>query len=67
MSLPPTNEAFELNVMRAHFQCAIWLQAMEADPPALEPTEYGWTKPPTTLPEGVDPLTVARKVEIQQM
>ena len=47
--------------MGAHFQCAIWLQAMEADPPVLEPTEYGWTKEedmllPTTLPEGVDPL-----------
>ena len=32
---------------------------MEADPPALEPTEYGWTKEdemllPTTLPDGVD-------------
>ena len=36
-------------------------EALEADPPALEPTEYGWTKEdemllPTTLPDGVDPL-----------
>ena len=61
MSLPPTNEAFELNVMMAHFQCAIWLHALEADPPSLDPAEYGWNKEedmllPTSFPDGVDPL-----------
>ena len=27
-SLPPTTEAFQLNVRRAHFQCAIWRRAL---------------------------------------
>ena len=34
----------EINVIRTHFQCAILLKAMEADPSTLEPPEYGWTK-----------------------
>lgn len=42
-SLPPTSEAFEQNVKRAHFQCAIWRKALQ-EPPNLDPTEYGWFK-----------------------
>lgn len=42
-SLPPTSEAFEQNVKRAHLQCATWKKALQ-DPPALDPTEYGWYK-----------------------
>ena len=61
-SLPPTTEAFQLNVRRAHFQCAIWRRALMQEPPNLDPTEYGWFKdevtkslqpvmlPPTKLP-----------------
>ena len=41
-NLPPTTEAFELNVRRAHIQTAFWMSACEAEPPALDPTMYGW-------------------------
>ena len=43
-SLPPTTEAFEMNVRRAHIQTAIWKSAGEADPPALDPTLFGWKR-----------------------
>ena len=36
-SLPPTTEAFEINVRRAHIQTAIWKSVGEAGPPALDP------------------------------
>ena len=29
--------------MRAHYQCAIWKQAIE-DPPDVDPCDYGWMK-----------------------
>ena len=35
--LPPTTEAFQLNVRRAHFQCAIWRRALM--PVMLPPTK----------------------------
>ena len=41
-SLPPTNEAFEQNVRRAHLQVAHWYSALSGDPPPLNPEEYGW-------------------------
>ena len=43
-SLPPTTEAFQENVARAHFQVAVWRHSLEADPPSLEPTNNGWCK-----------------------
>lgn len=30
--------------MRAHFQCLIWKSALHADPPNVDPCEYGWEK-----------------------
>ena len=35
--LPPTKEAFEQHVYRAHLQAAIWRSALNADPPDLNP------------------------------
>ena len=59
-SLPPTDEAFLENVLRAYLQVAIWLHALDMHPPTLEPTDYGWTKEgnsniltPTTVSSGV--------------
>ena len=56
-SLPPTNEAFNENVARAHLQVAVWRNALLPDPPAIDPTAFGWsleegskTSIPTTLP-----------------
>ena len=43
-SLPPTIEAFEQNVARAHLQVAIWLHALDPNPPVLDPTSYGWSQ-----------------------
>ena len=45
--LPPTTEAFEQHVFRAHFQAAIWRSALLPDPPALNPLQYGWMKSST--------------------
>ena len=57
MSLPPTNESFHLNVLRAHLQCCIWKHAAEPNPPEIDPTMHGWhrdtvnkTLQPTMLP-----------------
>ena len=56
-SLPPTNEAFNENVARAHLQVAVWRDALQPDPPAIDPTAFRWsleegskTLIPTTLP-----------------
>ena len=43
-SLPPTTEAFEINVRRARIQTAIWKSACEAELPKLDPTVYGWKR-----------------------
>ena len=40
--LPPTTEAFEQNVYRAHFQVAQWYSTMSGDPPPLNAVDYGW-------------------------
>lgn len=59
-SLPPTTESFKHNVLRAHLKMTIWTQALDVNPPDLEPTSYGWSKDkcstslvPVTVPEGV--------------
>jgi len=39
--LPPTTEASEAHVLRAHLQTGIWKAALEADPPILNPVHYG--------------------------
>ena len=38
-SLPPTTEAFCQNVLRAHYQCALWKSSLHENPPQLEVTE----------------------------
>ena len=59
-SLPPTNEAFTENVARAHLQVAIWKQALELNPPNVDPLTHGWTRhdgstslTATTVPDNV--------------
>ena len=59
-SLPPTPEAFEQNVRRAHFQVSVWKAALEKGSPELAPTNLGWEKDeasssllPVTISEGV--------------
>lgn len=59
-TLPPTTEAFKENVARAQLQVAVWRNTLEPNPPAIDPTAYGWAKEqgsnsltPTTIPENV--------------
>jgi hypothetical protein len=41
-SLPPSREAFKENVKRADIPTAICKSALESEPSALDPAEYGW-------------------------
>ncbi|KAH3720870.1 hypothetical protein DPMN_063780 [Dreissena polymorpha] len=43
-SLPPTTEALFENMKRAHIQACIWKQALDAEPPDLDPCCYAWRK-----------------------
>ena len=61
-ALPPTTEAFEENVKRAHLQTCIWKAALDEDPPDLDPANFGWIRDdsnksltPVTVPCGVQP------------
>ena len=57
-SLPPTDEAFKENVARAHLQAAIWKYSLDADPPTLDPCNYGWMKDPLSHMGSLEPITV---------
>ena len=53
------NETFNENVARTHLQVAVWGNAWQPEPPAIDPTAFGWsleeaskTLIPTTLPSG---------------
>ena len=43
-TLPPTDESFEENVKRGILQTLLWYATMEASPPDLDVTMYGWLK-----------------------
>ena len=56
-SLPPTSEAFHQNALRAHLQVAIWKNALDPNPPRLQPEQHGWSRvgtmlSPTVVAEG---------------
>ena len=60
-TLPPTTEAFEENVRRAHFQTVIWKSALHSSPPSLDATKFGWMRDvatksltPVSLPSDID-------------
>ena len=40
-TLPPTTESFREHVKRAHFQVAVWKSTTMADPPKLDPVNFG--------------------------
>ena len=60
--LPPTSEAFKQHVFRAHFQAAIWRSALQPDPPALSPLQYGWMKSPTA--NMLEPIPLPSSVSV---
>ena len=60
-SLPPTNEAFEMNVRRAHLQAWIWKNPTVDIPQIEDYQKFGWraieatkTLSPILLPSRVD-------------
>ena len=60
--LPPTNEAFVENVVRAHLQEAIWKQAQQRNPPNIDPLMHGGTQREGST--SLTPTTVANDVTI---
>ena len=63
-TLPPTSEALQEHIKRAHIQVAIWKGSLLENPPLLDPRHHGWTEDtytkclvPVTLPEGVVKMT----------
>ena len=63
-TLPPTSEALQEHIKRAHIQVAIWKGSLLENPPPLDPRHHGWTEDtytkclvPVTLPEGVVKMT----------
>ena len=59
-TLPPTDEAFRENVLRAHLQVAVWRKALDPNPPNIDPLKHGWTRlhgstslTPTTVSDDV--------------
>ena len=61
-SLPPTNEAFLENVARAHLQVTIWKQALQCNPPNIDPLTHGWTKSDDSI--SLIPITVPDHVPV---
>ena len=58
-SLPPTTPAFRENALRAHYQLAVWRDALHQSPPSLTATDHGWSRveghaniTPTIVPLG---------------
>ncbi|KAG7157432.1 hypothetical protein Hamer_G005864 [Homarus americanus] len=61
--LPPTTAAYDLHVLRAHYQIMIWRAAVEVGPPNHDPRQYGWSSDqasnlllPVLLPSDVSPV-----------
>ena len=42
-TLPPTDEALEAHILRAHLQVMIWKSADRNHPPAVDINKFGWT------------------------
>ena len=59
-SLPPTKEAFKLNVNRGHLQCAVSKYAMCHEPPAVDEADYGYER--NQDEKTLDPITLPMEV-----
>ena len=69
-SLPPTTDAFELHVYRAHYQAAIWRASLEPNPPELDPVLYGWSRDQTSnmlVPEPLPPDVSPAPLDVLKM
>jgi len=63
-SLPPSKEAFEENVKRAHIQTAIWKSAPNSEPPALDPVQFGWERDENSKSRCLIPVTLQPNVSV---
>lgn len=59
-ALPPTDEAFQENLKRAHLQAAIWRNSLKSDPSNVNVLDFGWAHDeaskclvPVAVPHGV--------------
>ena len=41
-TLPPTETTLLPNILRAHYQTALWMSCENQDPPQASPTDFGW-------------------------
>ena len=41
-SLPPTNEALEMNIRRAHYTAILWNESISGFMPNMDPCQLGW-------------------------
>ena len=73
-ALPPTEAAFRPNILRGHYQTAIWRSCASQDPPQASPEDYGWyrTEQGQMLPKkftsedvNVAPLEVMKLIRCQ--
>ena len=58
-SLPPTNEALEMNIKRAHYTAILWNESVSGCMPNMDPCQFGWeivnkSLMPIKLPNDVD-------------
>ena len=58
-SLPPTNEALEMNIRRAHYTAILWNESVSGCMPNMDPCQFGWepvntSLMPIKLPNGVE-------------
>lgn len=69
-TLPPTTEAFQENVKRAHFQTAQWYAAPYSSAEQLDPGQFGWIrddKHKTLIPVGIPPNVAAAPQQVLEM
>jgi len=69
-SLPPTSDAFQEHVKRAHYQAAIWRASLDPNPPTIDPSQYGWSRDQTSnmlVPVPLPPHVSPAPVDVLQM
>ena len=69
-SLPPTTEAFQENVKRAHFQAVQWYAAPYSSAEQLDPAQFGWIrdeKCKSLIPVGIPPKVPTAPQQVLEM
>jgi len=61
-AIPPTTEAFQENVKRAHYQAIIWQSLDSDDVPDVHPENFGWKKNMST--KSLTPVAIPKSVPL---